>query len=345
MASPSRLRRLSLALALLVPTAAFAGPAGIRTPADLVAYLGRITGTHTISGQYVGTADLSPIEALRAATGKSLGLISGDYYGYDQRGGTPNTAFNARAIAYWRAGGLVALNLHMSNPTTGGPVHDLSGLDAAGLLRPGTPTHSALMASLRQVAAGLKELQAAGVVVIFRPFHENGGNWFWWGSGFKLTSDQVVALWRTTYDYLENDQGIHNLVWLFESGQPDVDVTSNYPGDAYVDIVGQDVYMDTPGAPSVVSAYHKLVSTGKLVCMSEFGAGSPKLGNRAFDEDVLMKAFHDQMPRTVFFVQWWDANAGRVGWGMASTSNVRVALSRPWILNRDDLPHGDPQSP
>jgi mannan endo-1,4-beta-mannosidase len=155
----------------------------------------------------------------------------------------------------------------------------------------------------------------------------------------------VVALWRTTYDYLENDQGIHNLVWLFESGQPDVDVTSNYPGDAYVDIVGQDVYMDTPGAPSVVSAYHKLVSTGKLVCMSEFGAGSPKLGNRAFDEDVLVKAFHDQMPRTVFFVQWWDANAGRVGWGMASTSNVRVALSRPWILNRDDLPHGDPQSP
>jgi hypothetical protein len=95
--------------------------------------------------------------------------------------------------------------------------------------------------------------------------------------------------------------------------------------------------MNHPESPSVVSAYRKLVSTGKLVCMSEFGAGSPQLGNRAFDENVLVTAFHEQMPRTVFFVQWWDANAGRVGWGMASTSNARAALGRPWILNRDDL--------
>ena len=43
------------------------------------------------------------------------------------------------------------------------------------------------------------------------------------------------------------------------------------------------------------------------------------------------------MPRTVFFVQWWDGNAGRVGWGMASTKDVPAALSRPWILNRDDI--------
>ena len=335
------LRRLNSLLCLAsffaLQSSALANPAGIRTPSDLIAYLRQISGTHTISGQYVETGDLSPINAIHSSTGKWLGLISGDYYHYDQTGGTPITSFNASAIAYWKAGGLVLLNLHMSNPTTGGPVYDVSRLDGAGLLTPGKATNTAFMRSLSLVAAGIKELQAAGVVVILRPFHENGGDWFWWGSGSRLTSRQVIALWRLTHDYLEKTQGLHNLVWLFESGQPGINVTANYPGDAYVDIVGQDVYMDNPADASVVGGYDKLVATGKLVCMCEFGPGSPQLGNLNFSETTLVSAFQDRMPRTVFFVQWWDGNAGRVGWGMASTKDVPAALSRPWILNRDDI--------
>ena len=59
----------------------------------------------------------------------------------------------------------------------------------------------------------------------------------------------MISLWRFTHDYMEGTQGLHNLVWLFESGQPDVPTTSNYPGDAYVDVIGQDVYTDQPVAP------------------------------------------------------------------------------------------------
>ncbi len=337
--APSPLRPCYLCFALFFASlpVVMANPAGIRTPADLIAYLTQIAGTHTISGQYVETGDLSPINAIHARTGKWLGLISGDYYHYDQTGGVPITSFNASAIAYWNAGGLVVLNLHMSNPTTGGPVYDVSQLDAAGLLAPGTATNAAFMNSLRQVAAGLKELQAAGVVVIFRPFHENGGGWFWWGTGSRLNAEQFIALWRYTYTYLENTQGLHNLVWLFESGQPGIPTTTNYPGDAYVDIVGQDVYTDYPADESVVSGYTKLVSTGKLVCMAEFGPKAPEGGDLNFDETTLVSALQNQMPKTVFFVQWWDGNAGRVGWGMAETKNVSTALNRPWIINRDDI--------
>lgn len=334
-----------LALLLAGLSTVMANPAGIRTPADLIAYLKQIEGTHTISGQYVETGDLSPIKAIHASTGQWLGLISGDYFHYEQRTGAPVTSFNASAIAYWKAGGLVALNLHMPNPTTGGPVHDVSGLDSEGLLTPGTATNTAFMDSLSRVAEGLKELQAAGVVVIFRPYHENGGDWFWWGSGFRLSSKQLVALWRFTYTYLRDTQGLHNLVWLFESGQPGIPVTANYPGDAYVDIVGQDVYMDHPSDDTVVGGYLKLVSTGKLVCMCEFGAGSPELGNPNFDETTLVSAFQNRMPKTVFFVQWWDGNAGRVGWGMASTKNVSAALNSPWITNRDAISYKAVRTP
>lgn len=327
-----------LALFLAGVSVVAANPAGIRTSADLIAYLKQISGSHTISGEYVETGDLAPINAIHARTGKWLRLIGGDYFHYDQAGKQePVTAFNASAIAYWNAGGLVEVNLHMPNPTTGGPVHDVSGLDAAGLLTPGTPTNTVFMKTLGEIAAGMKQLQAAGVVVIFRPFHENGGGWFWWGTRFRLSAAQFVALWRFTHTYLETTQGLHNLVWLFESGQAGIPVTTNYPGDAFVDIVGQDVYTDKPADAAVVDGYTQLVSTGKLVCMSEFGPGKPQLGNLDFDERTLVSAFKNQMPKTVFFLQWWDGNAGRTGWGMASTRSVAAALKNPWIINRDDI--------
>jgi hypothetical protein len=236
-------RRIGLLAVLLSadPRPALAGPAGIRTPADLITYLRQVSGKHTISGQYVETGDMAPIGAIHARTGKWLGLVSGDYYHYDQTSGAPVTTFNAGAIAYWKAGGRVLLNLHMPNPTAGGPVYDVSRLDAAGLLKAGTDTNTAFMKSLTQVAAGIRELQDAGVVVILRPYHENGGDWFWWGTKF-LSPRQFIALWRFTHDYLEASQGLHNIVWLFESGQPGIPTTRNYPGDAWVDMVGQDVY-------------------------------------------------------------------------------------------------------
>jgi mannan endo-1,4-beta-mannosidase len=327
---------LLLVAALAIPANVMANPAGIHTPADLIDYLKRISGSYTISGQYVETGDLAPIDVIHANTGKWLGLISGDYYHYDHSG-PAITSFNSSAMAYWNSGGLVLLNIHMTNPTTGGAVYDVSKLDAAGLLTHGTATNTALMRSLDQVGAGLKALQAAGVVVIFRPYHENGGNWFWWGTGFRLSSAQFVALWRFTHDYFEHAQGLHNLVWLFESGQPGIPVTTNYPGDAYVDIVGQDVYSDEPAGDAVVSGYRNLVSTGKLVCMSEFGPHGPHEGNLAFKETALISSFHEKMPRTVFFVQWWDKDAGKVGWGMASTQDVSTALKSPWVINRDDI--------
>ena len=71
--------------------------------------------------------------------------------------------------------------------------------------------------------------------------------------------------------------------------------------------------------------------------MSEFGPGSPHVGDLNFDETALVSAFRIHMPRTVFFVQWWDGNAGRVGWGMSETKGLTAALNDPWIVNRGGI--------
>jgi mannan endo-1,4-beta-mannosidase len=100
-----------------------------------------------------------------------------------------------------------------------------------------SPERIALIKDIDLIAAQLKRLQAAGVPVLWRPLHEAQGRWFWWGAkGPK----PFVWLWQFTYNRLVHEDGVHNLVWVFTSG----DDPAWYPGDAYVDIIGIDAYPD-----------------------------------------------------------------------------------------------------
>jgi len=100
---------------------------------------------------------------------------------------------------------------------------------------PASKEHAALLHDIDEIAVQLKKLEAAGVPVLWRPLHEAQDQTFWWGAkGPK----PFVALWRMMYDRLVNQDGIHNLVWVFTSGGD----PAWYPGDAYVDVVGIDAY-------------------------------------------------------------------------------------------------------
>ena len=304
----------------------------ITTPADLIAYLNQIDGNYVISGQYIGPGPVVPIDAIHASTGKWLGMIGGDYFRYGPGGIV--TSFNPIAINYWNAGGLVTLSLHMPNPTTRGAVYDASRLDEAGLLTPGSATYNTYVSMLDQIAAALQTLQSAGVVVILRPFHELNGDWFWWGTRFLSTS-QFQSLWQFTYNYLTTTKGLHNLVWLYSVNAGTGSLTARYPGHSYVDVTGFDLYSNDPSQG--VASYNTLVGLGKPTSFSEFGAGSPKLGNTGFQETTLTAALQNQMPRITFWQQWWDSNAGNTGWGMAKVRNVATALSNSRVVNRNNI--------
>lgn len=96
---------------------------------------------------------------------------------------------------------------------------------------------------------------------IFRPFHENDGNWFWWGTGATSACSDAdyVQLWRETVEYLRDTKGVHNILYAYS---PEVigaytDYTgSRYPGDAYVDIFGIDVYSNTDDLNATGCAYY-----------------------------------------------------------------------------------------
>lgn len=93
-------------------------------------------------------------------------------------------------------------------------------------------------------------LQEAGVPVLFRPFHENNGSWFWWGASF-CDEETYKNVYRYTVEYLRDGKNVHNFLYVYSPNGPfegKEDYESRYPGDNYVDVISFDMYHDKPQA-------------------------------------------------------------------------------------------------
>jgi mannan endo-1,4-beta-mannosidase len=98
---------------------------------------------------------------------------------------------------------------------------------------------------LKKEVAYLKTLKGPNgeaIPVIFRPFHEHNGSWFWWGKGHS-TPDEYKKLWRFTVDFLRKKR-VHNLLYAYSTDKfwSRQEYLERYPGDDYVDLLGFDVY-------------------------------------------------------------------------------------------------------
>ena len=107
----------------------------------------------------------------------------------------------------------------------------------------GTWEHAAYRTWRENMADDLQKLQDVQVPVLWRPYHEGGGGWFWWD---RDGSSQYKRLWNDLYDYMVNTCGLHNLIWVWTRGVINQG-TDWYPGDDQVDITSGDVYNETPG--------------------------------------------------------------------------------------------------
>jgi mannan endo-1,4-beta-mannosidase len=138
--------------------------------------------------------------------------------------------------------------------------------DADNALVDGTWENYYFLKDLAQCAEYLKLLQAEGIPVLWRPFHEASGGWFWWGK----SASSLKAMWKYMFEYFQA-QGLDNLIWVWTSQGDDDDW---YPGDAYVDIIGRDLYGETTStcASAFQTTQGKYLT--KMVTLSECGTVS-----------------------------------------------------------------------
>ncbi len=211
----------------------------------------------------------------------SLALFGSEAGGTDAKTALENSIKYSKDAA--ANGAIVTLSAHMPNFTNakikdnGNGTYDFFNCDfneskdtsgdSLKKILPGGEKNEVYKAYLDTIATYANELQKANIPVIFRPFHENTGSWFWWGSA--NTAESYKSLYAYTRDYLES-QGVHNMLYVYSPNGPlesEEDYMKAYPGDAYVDILAFDYYNDfnTYPASADTSFFDNLDKTCSVV--------------------------------------------------------------------------------
>lgn len=184
--------------------------------------------------------------------------------------GVPFADMRSAIIAQQRRGGIVTLSWHPRNFVNGKSSWDPEGGEVTKLFNDKV-YRKKLTAALDKVAAfiGSLKMGKTAAPVIFRPWHEMNGDWFWWG-GKNTTTEAYRQLYRFTHDYLS--RRCRNIAWAFSPNLGATSMDEYYPGDAYVDLVGIDIYDFNNDA----KAYTANVSKG-LTMVCDFAKAHKKL--------------------------------------------------------------------
>ncbi|HVU07788.1 MAG TPA: glycosyl hydrolase [Verrucomicrobiae bacterium] len=285
---------------------------------------------HLLSGQFSNfgsEANLRLMKKIHDQTGHWPAILGVDYADFGRISFT-HDAPNKAAIAYWRQGGLVTVSAHLYNParTDDYGLRD-TNVDLNSLLDTNSPTHARWMDELDEIANGLQELQTNGVVVLWRPFHEMNGDWFWWDGKDPET---FKKLWRQTFDYLTTTKKLNNLLWVYAPNHG-TNTVVYYPGDKYVDLVGLDAYTDFVDT-NHVHGYAEIARIKKPFGFTEFGPHGSADPPGSYDYTRFLAGVKKNFPRAVFFMSW------NAKWSLAANTNVAQFLNDGWVVNREDLP-------
>lgn len=247
-------------------------------------------------------------------------------------------------------GGLVSLMWHFNVPKTESTVLGTDGsgvtctpsettFKAANALTAGTWENKWFYQEMDKVVEVLQKLQDAGVVAIWRPFHEAAGNaclksgaswgksWFWWGYDGAET---YKKLWQTMFEYFQS-KGIHNLIWAWttQNYNGDANTYNNdadwYPGDKYVDIIGRDLY--GYDATKQAQEFKEIQARypGKLIALAECGTDTNNNTATAGVEEAWNAG-----ARWSWFMPWYNSN-------MPSNDWWKNAFSSKYVITRDQI--------
>lgn len=249
----------------------------------LYSFLKDSYGKYVITGQQCdGGINGNEFKAIKNLTGDYPALLGLDMMDY-----TPSrTALGAsssavdKAIEFHKKGGIVTFCWHWNAPTEylnstanssdgwwGGFYTQNSKFDIAKVMNGQDAKGKKLLdRDIKEIAKQLKRLEKAGVPVIWRPLHEASGGWFWWGA---QGPDAYKKLWKYLYKELTNTYGCNNLIWVYNGQSADW-----YPGDEYVDIVGEDIYPGNHVYDPQVSRFKQAINYGsktKITALTENG--------------------------------------------------------------------------
>ena len=192
-------------------------------------------------------------------------------------------AMRASAIAHHQRGGVVTFSWHPRNPLTEGDAWDVSSKEVVASILEGGSRHDLFIGWLGRVADYIESFKTSDgqmVPIIFRPWHEHTGSWFWWGRDL-CSVEEYKALWKMTFDYLSGERGLRNLSWSYSPGAGGVTeeiYMERWPGDEMVDMIGIDCYQYSTSEVFIADLANALdimkkisAEHGKMMAVTEAG--------------------------------------------------------------------------
>lgn len=266
-----------------------------------------------------GDADRSDVKSV---TGSHPAVIGVDFSGLS---GRPDSLIEKEKIslrkniqATYDRGGVITVSWHFNNPVTptGFYWKDSVSAPAVKYIIIGGEQHEKYTAILRSIGEFVKSVKGGDgklVPMIFRPFHEFDGDWFWWGRS-HCTREEFTSLWQFTVSYLKDSLQVHNLIYAYSPDcifNDEAEYLDRYPGNEWVDMVGFDDYADfgRNGKYNLPGAIKKLkivsdfaIKAHKLAALTETGLES--IPNTTWWTGSLLKALRTEKLQLAYVLVW-----------------------------------------
>jgi mannan endo-1,4-beta-mannosidase len=294
-----------------------------------LSYLYNINGKYILSGEH---GDERWLDTVKNITGKYPAVWSNDFIWHGDK--DPGQQVVNEAIEKYKEGFIITLMWHQGRPIDNPPYGWKESVQAKltdaqwkELTTKGTELNKRWLAQIDMVAGYLKQLDSAHVPVLWRPYHEMNGVWFWWGN--RKGKDGIQKLWKMMYDRYVNHFHLNNLLWVWGANGPR-DIPGDeayaykdfYPGKDYVDVLGADVYHKDYEQKD----YNELldVAKGKLIALTECGE---------LPSVITLKA----QPKWVWFLVWNNF----INPPHNSKEEVNTIYDLPQVLTHDEVKSKD----
>jgi sialate O-acetylesterase len=262
---------------------------------------------------------------LKDITGSFPAIVGADFSGLASNNAEAVEKAKASLLqttqAAYRRGGITTICWHMANPADGGSYnYRPGGIEPVKEMVKGgkyNKQYNKWLDHVADFASKAKGRNGELIPILFRPFHEFDGGWFWWGNT-HCTPEEFINVWRYTVSYLKDTKGVHNFIYVFS---PDCRFDTKekylerYPGDAYVDVVGFDDYWDFrpdgENNPTLALNKSRIVTEvakehGKIAAMTETGLET--VSNPEWYSKVLLPILKDEKVQFSYAVIWRNSN-------------------------------------
>jgi mannan endo-1,4-beta-mannosidase len=305
-----------------------------------------------------GGPDRSDVKSVTGSHPAVIGVDFGDAFGKENKNlEEAREQLRENIAATYDRGGVTTISWHFSNPASAGDFYWKDGISVAAVkhIIPGGAHHQKYRSILQEMAGFVKSVKGrdgALVPMIFRPYHEFDGDWFWWGRS-HCTVEEFKTLWCFTVAYLRDSMKVQQFIYAFSPDNRfsnETEFLERYPGDEWVDMVGMDNYGDwgRDGKYNVEAGVQKLQIVSdyakkhhKLAAFTETGLES--IPNNTWWTEILLKALKSAKLQLAYVLVWRNDETSPTHYyapfpGHTSAGDFINFYKDPYTFFEKDLP-------